>query len=56
MPAFDYEETLAGVKIKWQGMTTQVGYDSDYSQYSIDARLPGLVLDAATRAISNSAI
>lgn len=49
VPAFDYEETLAGVKIKWQGMTTQVGYDSDYSQYSIDARLPGLVLDAATK-------
>ena len=26
-----------------------MGYDSDYSQYSIDARLPGLVLDAATK-------
>ena len=49
VPSFDYEETLAGVKIKWQGMTTKVGYDSGYTQYSVDARLPGMVLDAATK-------
>lgn len=49
VPKFEYEEPLAGVKINWQGFTAKVDYESGYSQYGVDARLPGLMVDAATK-------
>ena len=49
IPKFDYEETLSGVKIRWGGFHGKVDYASGYQQYQIDARLPGLEVDAAIK-------
>ena len=49
VPKFDYEETLSGVKINWQGLLTRVHYAAGYKQYSVDARFPGLMVEAATK-------
>ncbi|CUA85697.1 Uncharacterized conserved protein YdgA, DUF945 family [Gulbenkiania indica] len=49
VPAFDYEETLSGVHMKWQGFTLKVDYASGYQEYKTDASTPGFVLQAATK-------
>lgn len=42
VPAFDYEETLAGVQVKWQGFDAHLEYDSDFDKVKLDATVPGL--------------
>lgn len=49
VPKFDYEETLSGVKVAWQGLTTKIDYEQGYKQYAVDAKVPGFVLEAATK-------
>ncbi|HSC81234.1 MAG TPA: YdgA family protein [Chitinolyticbacter sp.] len=42
IPAFEYEETLAGVKVKWQGLAARIDYDGNFDQVKLDASVPGL--------------
>lgn len=49
IPAFDYEEALSGVKLKWQGLDTGLTYGGDYSRYGVAGQMPGTSLDAATK-------
>ncbi|ACO74000.1 Uncharacterized protein conserved in bacteria [Laribacter hongkongensis HLHK9] len=49
IPRFDYEETLSGVKVAWQGLDTTVQYDAGYAHYAVDASMPGLLVKAATK-------
>ncbi|TCP08481.1 uncharacterized protein YdgA (DUF945 family) [Crenobacter luteus] len=49
IPAFDYEETLSGVKVKWQGFDLGVDYASGYKEYQTEALSPGFLLEAATK-------
>ena len=47
IPAFDYEEAISGVKVKWNGLQSGLNYAGDYNRYDVDALLPGIHLDAA---------
>lgn len=49
IPAFDYDETLSGIKIKWKGLTLNVNYKQGYQEYLSEVTLPGLFLQAATK-------
>jgi len=49
IPAFDYEETLSGVKVKWQGFGLKVNYASGYHEYQTEAVSPGFLLEASTK-------
>ncbi|RXZ45449.1 YdgA family protein [Crenobacter cavernae] len=49
VPAFDYEETLSGVKVKWQGFDLNVDYASGYKEYQTEAVSPGFLLEASTK-------
>lgn len=42
VPGFDYEETLAGIKAKWQGLNASVEYGGDYNRIKLSATAPGL--------------
>jgi uncharacterized protein YdgA (DUF945 family) len=49
IPAFDYEEALSGVKVKWQGFTLNVDYSHGFRQYRTDASSPSFSLEAASK-------
>ncbi len=49
IPKFDYEETLAGVQMKWQGFDLKVDYGKGFKEYRVDALSPGFMLDAASK-------
>jgi uncharacterized protein YdgA (DUF945 family) len=49
IPAFDYEETLSGVRVKWQGFDLKVDYASGYHEYQTEAVSPGFLLEASTK-------
>jgi uncharacterized protein YdgA (DUF945 family) len=49
IPAFDYEETLSGVKVKWQGFDLKVDYASGYKEYQTEAGSSGFLLEASTK-------
>ncbi|WP_328698634.1 YdgA family protein [Craterilacuibacter sinensis] len=49
IPKFDYEETLAGVKMNWQGFDLKVDYGRGFKEYLLEADSPGFVLDAASK-------
>ncbi len=49
IPSFDYEETLAGVKMKWKGFDLKLDYKHGYKEYKTEAVSPGFQLDAASR-------
>jgi uncharacterized protein YdgA (DUF945 family) len=49
VPAFDYEEALSGVKIKWQGFNLLVNYHHGFKEYRADASSPGFSLQAASK-------
>ncbi|GAA5784847.1 YdgA family protein [Chitiniphilus shinanonensis] len=42
IPAFEYEETLAGVKVNWQGLKAELEYDGDFNRVKLDAKVPGM--------------
>jgi len=49
VPPFDYEETLSGVKMKWQGFKLNVDYNAGFKEYKTEALSPGFMLAAATK-------
>ncbi|MEQ6289227.1 YdgA family protein [Vogesella sp. GCM10023246] len=49
VPKFDYEETLAGVKMNWQGFNLKVDYQSGYREYNVESTTPGFVLQAGPK-------
>jgi len=49
VPAFDYEEALSGVKIKWQGFSLLVNYRHGFKEYQSEANSPGFSLEAASK-------
>lgn len=49
VPAFDYEEALSGVKVKWQGFNLLVNYRHGFKEYQAEASSPGFSLEAATK-------
>ncbi|WP_231895195.1 YdgA family protein [Vogesella sp. LIG4] len=49
VPKFDYEETLAGVKMNWQGFNLKVDYRSGYREYNVESTTPGFVLQAGPK-------
>lgn len=46
VPGFDYEEAIAGINAKWQGMTMRVDYSEDFSRVKLAAQAPGLAVAA----------
>lgn len=51
IPAFDYEEAISGVKVKWHGLQSGINYAGDYNRYAVDGKLPGIHLDAAGKGV-----
>lgn len=49
VPAFDYEEALSGVKMKWKGFDLKVDYAKGYQEYKTEALSPGFLLEAASK-------
>ena len=49
IPQFDYEETLAGVKINWKGFDLKLAYADGYKEYQSEASSPGFVLEAGPK-------
>jgi uncharacterized protein YdgA (DUF945 family) len=49
IPAFDYEEALSGVKVKWQGFKLNVDYSHGFRQYQTEADSPAFSLEAASK-------
>lgn len=49
VPAFDYQEALSGVKVKWQGFNLQVNYHQGFKEYRAEADSPGFSLEASTK-------
>jgi len=49
VPAFDYEEALSGVKVKWQGFNLGVNYRQGFKEYQAEADSPGFSLEAASK-------
>jgi uncharacterized protein YdgA (DUF945 family) len=49
VPAFDYEEALSGVKVKWQGFNLTVDYRHGFKEYQAEADSPGFSLEAASK-------
>lgn len=49
IPAFDYEEALSGVSIKWQGFRLQLNYQRDFKSYQTEADSPAFTLQAASK-------
>ncbi|WP_434633814.1 YdgA family protein [Chromobacterium sp. CV08] len=49
VPAFDYEEALSGVKMKWKGFDLKVDYAHGYQEYKTEALSPGFLLEAASK-------
>ncbi|WP_253272374.1 YdgA family protein [Chromobacterium subtsugae] len=49
VPAFDYEEALSGVKMKWKGFDLKVDYANGYKEYKTEALSPGFLLEAASK-------
>lgn len=49
IPRFDYEETLAGVKMNWQGFGLKVDYRKGFTEYQLEADSPGFLLNVASR-------
>ena len=49
IPAFDYEEALSGVKVKWQGFKLDVNYSHGFRQYQTEAASPAFSLEAASK-------
>ncbi|MDF0604266.1 YdgA family protein [Neisseriaceae bacterium TC5R-5] len=49
VPAFDYEEALSGVKMKWQGFSFNLDYAKGYKEYKSEALSPGFLLEAASK-------
>lgn len=42
VPAFDYEEAISGVKVKWQGLDSTLDYGGDFNRVKFLATAPGL--------------
>ncbi len=42
IPDFDYEEAISGIKVRWQGLSATIDYDSDFNEIKVLARAPGL--------------
>lgn len=49
VPAFDYEEALSGVKMKWKGFDLKLDYANGYKEYKTEALSPGFLLEAASK-------
>lgn len=49
IPKFDYEETLAGVKMNWRGFDLRLSYAAGYKEYQSEAVSPGFVLEAGPK-------
>ncbi|WP_233201152.1 YdgA family protein [Chromobacterium alticapitis] len=49
VPAFDYEEALSGVKMKWKGFDLKVDYSHNYQEYKTEALSPGFLLEASSK-------
>ncbi|MBM2884848.1 YdgA family protein [Chromobacterium phragmitis] len=49
VPAFDYEEALSGVKMKWKGFDLKVDYSHNYQDYKTEALSPGFLLEASSK-------
>ena len=49
VPAFDYEEALSGVKMKWKGFDLKLDYADGYKEYKTEALSPGFLLEAASK-------
>lgn len=49
IPKFDYEETLAGVKMNWRGFDLKVNYQSGYKEYTVAANTPGFAMEAGPK-------
>ncbi|BEV71606.1 MULTISPECIES: YdgA family protein [unclassified Paludibacterium] len=49
IPAFDYEEALSGVKVKWKGFSLAVDYQQGFKQYQTEANSPSFSLEAASK-------
>lgn len=42
VPGFDYEETISGIKAKWQGLNATIDYGGDFNRVLLNARAPGM--------------
>lgn len=49
VPKFDYEETLAGVKMNWRGFDLKLNYAAGYKEYQSEAVSPGFTLEAGPK-------
>lgn len=49
VPTFDYEETLAGVKMNWKGFDLKVNYQAGYKEYHVESTSPGFTLEAGPK-------
>lgn len=49
VPKFDYEETLAGVKMTWRGFDLRLNYADGYKEYQAESVSPGFVLEAGPK-------
>ncbi|UXY14743.1 YdgA family protein [Chitiniphilus purpureus] len=49
VPAFRYEETLAGVSVTWQGLKAELQYDGDFNKVKLDASAAGLAVTVRDR-------
>ncbi len=42
VPGFDYEETISGIKAKWQGLNATIDYGGDFNRVHLLAQVPGM--------------
>ncbi|MDR3410047.1 MAG: YdgA family protein [Formivibrio sp.] len=42
VPGFDYEETLSGIKSKWEGLNATIDYGGDFNRVHLVAHAPGM--------------
>ncbi|MFC3625644.1 YdgA family protein [Vogesella amnigena] len=49
VPKFDYEETLAGVRMTWQGFALKVDYQQGFHEYQVESTTPGFMLQAGPK-------
>lgn len=45
VPAFKYEEPLAGLKAEWKGLDVELNYNGDHTRLNMKGGLPGFSLD-----------
>lgn len=49
VPAFTYEETLAGVKAVWSGFDGNIDYSGDFNHAVMDAKAPGFEFNVKSK-------